>query len=147
MRHMWTGKSVSVKANGDELTFTLVYEVTDGVNVEQITEPRVSSVDSIDQIISDAVAYRNRVEAQKAAIAALDPALYADVTLEELKDRKKPPPPTQEELDRQAWLALKTDYQIKLKALGISKTITQTDVDDAYAAMKAAFKEEYGVFL
>lgn len=145
----WKGKSVGIAVNPDGMTFALTYELTDGKEVIQKTEPLVSNADSIEQIIDQGEREKNRVDAQRAAIAALDPALYANVSLDDLKARKQPPPASQDELDRQAWFALKADWQKKLKIVesGLSKTVTQADVDTAYAAMKAAYKEEYGAFL
>lgn len=84
------------------------------------------------------------IRSQLARLNALD---IDKIVLGDVTPPKPPVPPTQNELDLQAWLALKQDYQTKLKALGISKVITQTDVDDALAAMKLAYKEEYGAFL
>lgn len=146
---MWTGKCVSFTANPNGLTATLVYEVTDGVTTTQTTEANVSSPDSVDQIINDKVTYLNRVDAQKAAIAAINPKDFENVSLEDLKARKAPPPPTQDELDKQTWFALKTTWQKDSKILesGLSKSMTQEIVDADYAAMKAAYKDEYGAFL
>lgn len=145
----WSGKSVSVTKNPDGKTFALVFEATDGSKTEQVTAAFVSEVDSIAQIIENDVTQRNRDQAQKDAIAALDPQDYANVSLEDLKARKAPPPPTQDELDFQAWQMLKADWQKKSKILqsGLSTTVKQADVDAAYAAMKAAYKESYGDFL
>ncbi len=150
----WDGKSVLVAANVDGLTFTLVYEVTDGKQTEQITEPYVSSVDSIDQIINDAVKYRNGVDAQKESISNLDPSLYADVPLSELQARKAPPPPTQYDLEKQAFLTAMTSYTNLDNAYQAAiaaktpTTITPQNLSDSYSAWKTTFiHEEFGVLI
>lgn len=56
-------------------------------------------------------------------------------------------PPTQDEIDLQNWLVLYRDWQDKNAILGVSKTVTQQQVDAALAAWKAAFKDQYARFL
>lgn len=65
------------------------------------------------------------------------------------KPTKVPDPPTQEQIDFNAWLVLKADWQTKTKELasGLSKTVTQQDVDTAYGLMKQAYKDSYGPFI
>jgi hypothetical protein len=86
------------------------------------------------------------VRAQLVRLNALD---LSAVKLGAIDPPRLPDPPTQDELDLQAWIAAKLDYQTKQKIFdsGLSKTVTQQDVDDAYAQMKTLYKEEYGVFL
>ena len=55
--------------------------------------------------------------------------------------------PTQDELDQKAFIALAEDWRIKKAALNVSKELTQQDVDAAYDALKAAFKEEYAALV
>lgn len=57
--------------------------------------------------------------------------------------------PTQEELDRDAFLLKLRDWQQKqaILASGVSKAITQADVDSALASWKASYKDEYAQFL
>lgn len=58
-----------------------------------------------------------------------------------------PKPPTPEELALAAWLVLLNDWKLKKSALGVSKTVTQQDVDAAYAAMKTDYIDAYAPFL
>lgn len=79
------------------------------------------------------------------SLASFDPA-SVPITLS-IPVPKPPNPPTQDELDLQAFLALLRDLKEKKAALGTSKTLTQQDVDVAKAAMTAAYKEAYAPFL
>lgn len=58
-------------------------------------------------------------------------------------------PPTQDELDKKAFIVLVQNWKIVKAALasGASKTVTQTDVDAAYAAWKSAYKDSYAELL
>lgn len=60
-----------------------------------------------------------------------------------------PAVPTQAETDRIAFVALYQDWQKKKASLdsGLSKTVSQGDVDAAFAAAVGAYKEEYVVLL
>lgn len=147
---MWTGKIISTQKNSDGLTLTLIYELTDGTTTEQVTEKRVSPDrsgelgDVLKRTVLDAVRYRNQVEAQKAVIASFDEkAFVGDVTEPEA------PGPSQADLDLKAFLAALYTWQ-QLNAVlqsGVSKTVTQQDVDSAYADMKTAYRDEYAPYL
>ncbi len=79
---MWAWQIVSITANNDKLTYTLVYQLlNDGVLVDTKTEPLVSATPPEDikivcvRICDNEANYRNRIDAQKAAIEAADVAV------------------------------------------------------------------------
>lgn len=150
---MWTAKIVGVSKNRDGLTFSLSYMLTDGRATQFVSEPLVSSTDSIAQILADAENNLNRKDSQLAMIGGLKTADYVGKTATELRradeDAKAPPPPTPDEMALTFWKSAKADWERKVKivASGLSKVLTQKDVDEAYAMMKSLYKESYGVFL
>lgn len=102
---------------------------------------KIHRVDTYAQFVAEVKAEVARLEAVDAALAQVDTTKPVDTAA------TPPVPPTQAELDQQAFLVLLRDWQAKKAALGISKTVTQQDVDDAYAAMKTAYIDAYAPFL
>lgn len=150
---MWTAKVVGVSKNKDGLTFSLSYMLTDGQAVQMVTEPLVSSADSIAQILSDAENTINRKATQLSVIGKLNTGDYVGKTAAQLRkadeDAKAPPPLTSDALALLFWKSAKAEWEKRVKVLasGLSKVLTQKDVDEAYAMMKSLYKEEYGAFL
>ena len=57
----------------------------------------------------------------------------------------KTTPPTQDEIDQAAWIDAVRNWR-RLKTIvdgGLSKTVTQADVDAAYAVVKSTYKDAY----
>lgn len=137
---MWTWLINSITPNSDKLSFTLVYTVTNGVTSQQITEPFVSATppDDIKQTCirkcDDAVNYRNKVDAQKAAqqsVVVTDligsqtdvkAAIQAEI------DAQKPPDDPAI-IAKQAWAVLLSSYQASLNFEKLGFTPAQSSAD------------------
>lgn len=130
----WTATITQVtKGDAD---FTAAVEFTDGAEVRRGTF-RDSTMEGLKSQLKAKIDGYDKLSSTVIPVGAVDLA--------------PPPvkPPTQEELDLKAFRAAQRDWQIKSKALdsGLSKTITQEDVDAAYVIVKTLYKEEYGPFL
>ncbi len=126
----WTATPISKTFADGKLTVAVRYE--NGTS----TWTRAHRVDSYAQFINEVRSEVNRLNSIDSDIAKVTIGVPVDVSIT---------PPDQDALDRQAFAVLVADWVAKKKAVdgGLSKTLTQMDVDAAYAAMKAAFKIEY----
>lgn len=143
---MWTETIDPPIKNQDGLTLTLTYHLTDGVTTESFTEPRVSDVNAILQTVQNAVNYKNRGDAQKGTIAALDVATIP-ATLQELKvivDAGKPkdPDPTAEQLALAAFQKLLGDYRNTLAAEKLHLPV-QTASADILVQIQSKYQPGY----
>ena len=118
---MWTAEITEVLKNPDGLTLTVTYKVTDGKSDEFTTEPFVSRSGKIDiwRIAQDKADFKNRVDLQRAEIAALDPAtIVGPVDLTPLP----PTPPDPAFLDFQTHLTI---LQEEMAYVTIQKKLPQ----------------------
>lgn len=107
-------------------------------NGEEVSFRAVSQEQAI-QILREMDAQRTKLSVNA------DPVLKGKVELAV----PAPLPPTPDELALTAFLELVRVYREAKAALdsGLSKTATPQSVDDAYAAMKLAYKEEYAPYV
>lgn len=59
----------------------------------------------------------------------------------------EPPPPTREEIDRQAFIALLDEYVAKKAAYDAKLLLDEQVVTEAWAAVKAAYQDDYAPIL
>ncbi len=126
----WTATPISKTFADGKLTVSVRYE--NGIS----TWVRAHRVDSYGQFIVEVRSEINRLNVIDGDISKVTIGVPVDVSVT---------PPSQDLIDRQAFAALVSDWLAKKKAVdgGLSKTVTQMDVDAAYALVKSAFKIEY----
>ena len=131
----WTANKVSKGISNGEVWVQVVYVEVGGEQATVVERTNIVTPDWPDAIIRSRLTQLNGIDLSLVELGAVKPS---PVKL----------PPTQEEIDRAAFLALLRDWQKKKAELenGIGKT-TQQDVDDAVTAWKTAYKDEYAPFL
>lgn len=152
MSNVWTANTVRITkserdvGNGNkaiDIGFTSAI-LQDGVLHHQYNEPNLGLNPNlaIEEHVSRII--QNHLAAWTVAGAATNGQVVPDVTLP-----GPPDPPSQDELDKQAWFALRAEWQrqVKVLASGLSKTVNDQTVAAAYDAMKQAYKEDYGAFV
>ena len=134
----WTAVIDSVAKNPDGLTLTVAYHVTDGISTISKTEPLVSNSDptAIKQLAQNLADYQNKIVAQKAAQAAVDPTkIVGTVNLVP----PPPPPPTQQQIDE-------SNRQVAFSAAWVAyeechlKLVTKCDEPTLLSAAQALYK-------
>lgn len=134
----WTAKKQKAGVTNGEVFVPVVYTADSGEVANESYRTRKVTPDWPDALIRARLAELNTVDLSQLSEGDPKPAPV------EVK-----PVPTQDELDQQNFLALLNDWKQKDAALksGASKTATQQVVDDAYAAWKAVYKDEYAPFI
>lgn len=134
----WTATIASAQLQ--QTHFDVLVTFTDGTVVDKSTFQAADDADLSQQIVQR-LAYLNRAGAAKIAGITLGPFVPPI--------QPAPIPPTQEQIDQNAFLALLQNWKTLKATLasGASKTVTQQSVDDAYAAWKTAYKDAYAPFL
>ena len=134
---MWTAEITKIAKNPDELTLTVTYRVTDGVSEEIKTEPLVSRADKISiwRLAQDRADFLNRVDAQKQAIADLDPdTVLGPVDL-------SPPPPIPPDPELISFLGHLKIYKEVLGLVAIKKI---TEADQVFVDAVTTIKNDLG---
>lgn len=149
----------SITPNADKLTYTFIYSITaDGTAFTvQPTVTTLAATPPNDDIKSAAVRFadndvnkRNRDEVQKALQQSTDVSILVgkqdDVKTAVIALQPKPTPPTQAQLDQQAFSALLTVYRNTQVAESLGFPVV-TKSADILTQLQATFKPEYLPFL
>ena len=135
----WTAEKLSKQVVGGEVYVYVRF--TDSMTGEVLTpgayRHTAPPAGWPDNLINARLDELNSLEAKAAAIALGLPAAPPAAKT-----------PTQDELDRAAFLDLCSSYRLAQSELnaGVGKT-TQADVDAAIVAIKSAYKDEYAPFI
>ena len=132
----WTAQKIDKAIRDGQIVVGVVYEDSDsGLTIDETYRSVRVGSDWPDSVIR----------------ARLVELMSMDLSLIELGSVKPTPvvlPPTQEELDLIEFLGLLNDYmrkQAEVKS-GVGRS-TQADVDDALAAWKAKYKDQYAPYI
>ena len=131
----WTALKIDKTISNGEICVQVTYTSDSGDVAYESYRTREIRPDWPDSII----------RARLSELIAIDLSL---IELGSVKPQPIIPPPTQDELDLAEFLGLLNDYQRKREELknGVGRS-TQADVDDALAAWKAKYREQYARYL
>lgn len=131
----WSAKPLSKEIVDGKLVVFVGY--TDGTTV--IT--RYHKVDTYEQFLGEVRSEVSRLDGVDAAAIKVKIGDMVDTSVVTI-------PPTQEELDRAAFVSLCNDYRLRLAEVkaGVGKS-TQADVDSAEANIRSAYKDSYAALI
>lgn len=133
----WTATASKPRIDNDVVRIEVTF--TDGVH-SVIQNFSLFSVEDFNQFPLRVGQRKDQIEA---LLAVSDAFVSGPVAIPAVK------PPTQEQIDQQAFIDARNLYRLRVKEFEATDLtgVTQTDVDDAYAVMKALYKPEYGSFI